>query len=235
MNGAQFSRVELSFSIIVVGALAVLVGGTNGLGDDTKSAIDLAGEKTRQTAQVTDGKKLFAALVNYAVFDDYPLYRDKEDPITRVVDSNAVFEILLRGGYLADKKPLYLKGSAWCQELEQDEKTAKDVRAGENDWCYVGGLNRTSARAAWTILANGFRPGTTAYVKDRLQLGGVWGGTGAVVVYCGGNAEVVETQERAGNYFVPRLDKKDADAFAPEGEWLSGKYVKTFYPLIHAR
>jgi hypothetical protein len=174
---------------------------------------------------------VFAAMVNYAGTDDYPMYKDKADPATKVADSNDAFEILLKGGYLDQKKPLFNPESAWCHTLPPDEASRNSVRPGENDWCYVIGLNRTTARASWPILATAFAPGTTYYVSDPGRKGGVWGGTKAVIVYCGGNAEIVETlKNEDGNYFVRRPGKPLQDAFAADGDWLRGLEVKVLYP-----
>ncbi len=186
--------------------------------------------RTRMTAQATAGKNLFTSMVNYAGTDDFPIYKDKEDPSTKIADSNDAFEILLKGGYLDDKKILFQNNSAWCKKAVNSEATSKQVLQGENDWCYVTGLNRTSARSSWPILANAFSPGTTSYVSDVGKKGGVWKGTRAVVVYCGGNAEVVETLDKGGNFIVRRPDKVQEDAFVQEGEWLSGENVRVLYP-----
>ena len=101
---------------------------------------------------------------------------------------------------------------------------------GENNWCYVAGLNRTTARSNWPILANAFAPGTTHYVSDAGKKGGVWKGVKAAVVYAGGNAEIEETLDQGGTYIVHRKDQVQKDAFVPDGEWLKGDNIKVLYP-----
>jgi prepilin-type N-terminal cleavage/methylation domain-containing protein len=186
--------------------------------------------RANMTKQVANGRNIFTAMVNYAGSDDYPIYKDKEDPTTKVADSNDAFEILLKGGYLDDKKLLAQKGSAWVKPAVNSEATAKQVLQGENDWCYVVGLNRTTARSNWPILANAFSPGTTTYVTDIGKKGGEYKGVKAVVVYSGGNAEVEDTLDKGGSYIVRRKDQVQEDAFVPSGEWLSGPEVKVLYP-----
>jgi|GEM_PF-1118883 len=194
-------------------------------------AFDALAQRSQLARQVANGKNVFTAMVNYAGTDDYPLYKDKEDPSTKICDANEALEILLKGGYLEDKKVFFNPDSAWCRTLSEDEANRKMVRPGENDWCYVVGLNRTTARSSWPILANAFVPGTTYYVSDPAQKGGAWSGAKAIVVYCGGNAEIVETFDRGdGPHFVLRLDKSQQDAFAQDKEWLAGTEVKVLYP-----
>jgi type II secretory pathway pseudopilin PulG len=186
--------------------------------------------KARLSAQVSNGKNIFTSMANYAAENEYPLYCDKNDPSTKINNSNEAFAILLKGGYLDDKKVLFQNGSAWCKKAVNSEATAKQVLPGENDWCYVAGLNHKTAHANWPILANAFSPGTTHYVTDVAKKGGEWKGTRAVVIYAGGHAEIVETLEKASHYIVRRPDKVQEDAFVPEGEWLSGPEVKVLFP-----
>jgi prepilin-type N-terminal cleavage/methylation domain-containing protein len=220
-KNSAFTLIELLVVISIIAILAALLFPNFG---------SIIG-KSKMTGQMSNGKNLFTSMVNYAGTDDYPIYKDKEDPSTKINNSNEAFEILLKGGYLDDKKILFQNGSAWCKKAVNSESTAKQVLQGESDWCYVVGLNRTSARSSWPLLCNAFSPGTTYYVTDVGKKGGEWKGTRAVVVYCGGNAEIAETLDKGGNYIVRRPDKVQEDAFVQEGEWLSGENVKVLYPL----
>lgn len=194
-------------------------------------AFDALAQRSQLARQVVNGKNVFTAMVNYAGTEDYPLYKDKEDPATIICDSSDALEILLRGGYLEDKKRCFNPDSAWCRTLPEDEASRKTVRVGENDWCYVVGLNRSTARSSWPILSNAFVPGTTYYTSDPAKKGGIWNGVKAIVVYCGGNSEIVETFDRGdGLHIVRRPDKPQQDAFVQEGEWLYGQDVKVLYP-----
>ena len=219
-KNSAFTLIELLVVISIIAILAALLFPNFG------SII----AKSKMTGQASNGKNLFTSMVNYAGTDDYPIYKDKEDPTTKVNDANSAFEILLKGGYLDDKKILFQNGSAWCKKAVNSESTAKQVLQGENDWCYVVGLNRTTARSSWPILCNAFSPGTTYYTTDIGKKGGEWKGVRAVVVYCGGNAEIEETLDKGGNYIVRRKDQVQEDAFVPSGEWLSGPDVKVLYP-----
>lgn len=182
---------------------------------------------------LSDGLILYKAMANYASDlkgGDFPIQREFDDPSTRVQTSNQAFEILLQDGMLDDKKVCFNMHSAWCRPLPQNEQTVRQILPGENDWCYVGGLNRHTMNHRWPILANAFAPGSTSYVEDQGQKGGVWKGTRALVIWAGGNGELVDTKEQDGRYFIRRPGQAEANAFERDGEWLAGKKVEILYP-----
>jgi prepilin-type N-terminal cleavage/methylation domain-containing protein len=189
--------------------------------------------RTKMNKQMADGRSIYQAMANYAIDpnkDEFPAYTDFDDPNTLVTNSNEAFEILLKRGLIDDKRVFANVASPWCSRQPANEATAKRVLPGENDWAYVVGLRWSTKDSKWPVLANAFSPGTTNYVKDPSQKGGVWKGTQAVVIWAGGNGEVVETREQGSNYFIKRADKPQADAFQKDGEWLSGDKVKVLHP-----
>jgi prepilin-type N-terminal cleavage/methylation domain-containing protein len=216
-----FTLIELLVVISIIATLAAIAVPTMG-------AIQMRG---RMTNQVANGRSIFQAMAVYASDkDEFPTYADFDDPNTMVNNSNEAFEILLKGGMLDDKRVLNNNNSAWCSRQAQNESTAKRVLPGENDWSYVAGVRWSVKDSRWPILANAFAPGTTTYVKEQAQKGGAWKGTKAVVIWAGGNGEIVETKEKGSSYFIKRPDKPGADAFQQDGEWLSGDKVKVLHP-----
>ncbi len=189
--------------------------------------------KARMNGQMANGLSIYKAMGNYASDpnkDEFPAYADTDDPNTLATTSNAAFEILLKNGMIDNKQVFYSQNSAWCSKQFQNETTAKKLQPGENDWCYVVGVKWSSKDSKWPLLANAFSPGTTTYRTDQGQKGGAWKGTRAVVIWAGGNGEVVDTKEQGTSYFIKRADKPTANAFEKEGEWLSGDNVKVLYP-----
>jgi len=181
--------------------------------------------------QANNGRMISNAMANYAGDGEYPLYRDKKDPTTKICESNAAFDILLEGGYLDDKKLLFQTNSPWCHKVADSQAKPKEVMPGENDWCYVAGLNHSTAKPDWPILANAFVPGTTYYTTDVAKKGGSYRGKKAVVVYCDGHTEIVRLPPKKDFTIVPRKDKRtEEDAFAPTTDWLTGPNVKVLYP-----
>ncbi len=218
-----FTLIEL---LVVISIIAIIAA----LAMPSFSKIML---KSKMSNQMSNGKNIWNAMADYATNpedDAYPMLKDREDVGTLVGTSSEAFEILLEKGMVDDKKVFFNPKSAWCEKTTSNESTAKKVQAKENDWCYVVGLRRTSD-SRYPLLANAFVPGTTYYVEDDGKQGGVWKGQNAVVIYAGGNGEVVETLKQGTNYIVRRPDKKQSDAFQKESEWLSGDKVKVLYPL----
>jgi hypothetical protein len=223
-----FTRAELLFSLTLIATLGILLFGASA--QEKKTAFGHFMDKSRMTNQLSNGLNIYKAMVNYATNPDddgYPAYTDREDPATEVKDSNAAFEILLAKGVLDDKKVFFNAKSAWCTKLNPE--TPKKLEKGENDWCYVRGLRRTS-RANYPLLANAFTPDTKTYVSDPAKKGGVWGGIRAIVIYAGGNGEVAGTGEKDKQYFIRRVDKPLANAFEVDGDWLAGDSVKVLHP-----
>src|SRR5262245_36577445 len=155
--------------------------------------------KGKMTGQMSNGLNIFKAMANYASDpnkDEFPIYTDPEDPGTQVNNSSEAFEILMKNGMLDDKKVLYDQTSSYSQKQVKKKSAGKKVQQGENDWVYVVGIKWSTKDSRWPILANAFAPGSTYYVKDKGQKGGCWGGTRAVVIWAGGNGEVVDTKEQ---------------------------------------
>jgi prepilin-type N-terminal cleavage/methylation domain-containing protein len=186
----------------------------------------------RMTRQLNDGKQIYYAMRSYASETShggaFPAYKDVDDPNTKVTTSNEAFEILLPR-YLDDKRVFANLNSTWCQAAPKTTATARQVLPGECDWCYTRGL-RDSSPSQWPLLANAFAPGTTTYVKDASKPGGVWQGSGAVVIWVGGNAEIAETKPQGETYFIKRPDKPSANAFEKDQDWLEEDSIQVLFP-----
>jgi prepilin-type N-terminal cleavage/methylation domain-containing protein len=189
--------------------------------------------RAKMTAQMNNGLQIYKAMANFAMNpdrDEFPLYKDPDDPSTMVSNSNEAFELLLKSGTLDNKQAFFNPVSRWCSRQVNNESTAKKVQPGENDWCYVAGLRWSVKDSRWPILANAFSPGTTTYVATQTEKGGCWKGSQAVVIWADGSGKVLTTKEQGQSFFIARPDKPAANAFEQDGEWLSGDRVKVLYP-----
>ena len=194
-------------------------------------------QNSRMTEQMSNGLNVFKAMASYGSESGHngllPIYKDPDDPATKVTNSNEALQILLEGNYIDDKRVFINKASEWCKPVQKnDDTTAKQVQVRESDWVYVVGIGDTSS-SRWPVLANAFAPGTTSspsYVTDTGKKGGVWKGTKAVVIYRGGNGEVGATTKAGDSYFVKRTDQPKENAFVPKGDWLSGSDIEILYP-----
>lgn len=182
--------------------------------------------------QLNNGRSIHSALRGYAMDmgEDgiFPIERAPGDPATVVETSNEALELLLRK-YLPTKRAFFNKASAHCNLRIYTKANRFTLLHGECEWAYVRGL-RPSSPPEWPLLANAFAPDTTSYVEDRSKKGGVWGGKRAILIRVGGAAEVVETVEKNGLSYIPRPDRRSANAFEPNAQWLAGEYVKVLDP-----
>jgi type II secretory pathway pseudopilin PulG len=186
----------------------------------------------RMAENLNNGRQIYLALRNYASDSPhagmFPMHAGS-DATALFTNSNQALGALLPR-YLDDKRPFQNKHSAWCRATTISEITANRILPGENDWCYVRGLTENSDKQ-WPLLANAFAPGTTHYVKDPGQPGGVHKGVNAIVIRAGGSGEIVDTKKTGETFFVKRPDKPAANAFEADGEWLAGENVKVLYPM----
>ena len=217
---SAFTLIELLVVISIIAIIAALA----------MPAFAAIMNGARQKEQMNNGRQIAFAMRNYASETShgglYPSYKDVDDANTLVEDTNSAFEILTPR-YLEDKKVYINKQSAWTNKpVAKDPSTANKVLVGECDWVYVRGLADTS-NSKWPLLANAFQPGSTHYVTDPAQKGGVWKGVNAVVVWKEGNAEIVETNDK---YEVKRPDRPGSNAFEIQDDWLTGDNVKVLYP-----
>jgi type II secretory pathway pseudopilin PulG len=214
------------FALLEAIAVTVVFAGVVAV---TAPIFNAAQRDVAMTEQVEHGRKLYAAMSGYAKDHDghFPTYGKPEDLTTLLDTSNEAFNTLIPR-YLPDKEPCFNKRSAWCKE--ELDRTNPAVLRSESDWCYVRGLRATSP-AIWPLLGNAFGPGSTTYHEKEKIPGGVWGGRNAVVVWVGGNAEVVKTGAIPnGVFFTKRKDRPQANAFEKDQNWLLGEECQVLYP-----
>jgi len=72
-------------------------------------------------------------------------------------------------------------------------------------------------------------PGTTHYVKDLAQKGGVWSGTDAIILNADCSATKAATLKSAGpETIVGRPDMPEKNRFVPASDWIPSSTI--LYP-----
>jgi hypothetical protein len=193
--------------------------------------------KSRMAGQLCSARQIYLSLRNYAADmgagGAFPVYIDRENQKGVVTTSGEAFQVLLPR-YLDNKRPFFNKSSAWCDRRIGGTGFDHRILPGENDWVYLRGLTDNSP-SRWPLIANAFAPGTTTYVKDQRQPGGVWKGTNAVVVWAGGSAEIVDTKPQGNGFMIPRSDNPSMNAFERDGDWLNGPGIQVLFPNCRSR
>jgi prepilin-type N-terminal cleavage/methylation domain-containing protein len=197
-------------------------------------------ERGAQTKALNDAKQVGLACVLFAkdYSGNFPMYTDIENRTEGSSDSNGILQTLIPD-YVPSKVTFVVAKSAYCKGVGRGSTPPDKLGAGENEWAYVKGLNDTS-NARFPLLADGFAPGSTHYIADESQPGGVWKGKKAIVVRVDNSASV-ETLFKRGNGAnakgtVRRSDDDpEKNAFEPDASanppWLTGADVKVLNPI----
>jgi prepilin-type N-terminal cleavage/methylation domain-containing protein len=197
---AAFTLIEL---LVVISIIAILAG----------IALPVFGSvqvKGAQTKALSNAKQIGTALRLYAVdnngqYPSYTLDANLKPTATLVTESNAAFAQLIPD-YLASENIFWQTKSPTCSPQPPDEKIdnpmlaapSDSLKAGENEWAYVPGLNDTS-NPTFPLIANGFKDVTShSYTDKEGDPGSVWKGKSAVVVRCDTSGAVVKTAKGAG-------------------------------------
>ncbi len=224
-NQSAFTLIEL---LVVISIIAILAG----------IALPVFGEvqiRGAQTKALSNGKQVALACKVFAqdFSGSYPMWTDLDNKTGIPSDSNAALQVLIPD-YVPEKSVFSIPKSAFTKSKGGSTEQTK-LKAGDNEWAYVMGLNDTS-NARFPLLADGFVPGTEAgepkYTKDENAPGGVWKAKKAVVIRvdASGNVEKCTAQlivPRSENEAKKNLFAKDPSAEIP---WLTG--TTNLNPLV---
>ena len=188
-TSSAFTLIELLVVIAIIAILASLA----------LPAFNSVQERAKQTKDLSNAKQVGLACRLFASVHDgiFPNMNGWVDPNVAyvgipAVTSNQVLASLIPT-YDQQEKIFYLGGSAWST-LVPDENTiaATDrLKAGENNYAYMYGLNDT-ANPSYPLIFDAPNVAAGTYVTNPATVGGVWRGKKAIVVRCD-NSGTVET------------------------------------------
>jgi prepilin-type N-terminal cleavage/methylation domain-containing protein len=191
-TSSAFTLIELLVVIAIIAILASLA----------LPAFNSVQERAKQTKDLSNGKQVGLACRLFASDHDgiFPNLNGWVDPNAAPLaagnpgwSSNQVFASLIPT-YDQQEKIFYLGGSAWSS-LVPDENVvaaADRLKAGENNFAYMWGLNDTANPSYPLIFDAPAVAATGAYVVNPAAVGGVWRGKKAIVIRCD-NSGTVET------------------------------------------
>ncbi|MBV9657689.1 MAG: type II secretion system protein [Verrucomicrobia bacterium] len=237
-TAAGFTLIELLVVITIIILLAGLAVGV----------VPQALEKANQVQCLSNARQVNLALRLFA--DDH----DGNFPVNAAnggsdftpkdaspaSSSNDAFKTLFPA-YAKQEKLFYVGKSKWCNTSAPDENfttVEQCLKAGENDYSYVRGLNTTSDPNL-PVVFNGLAGDGTSpyYVTDKTKPGGVWGGRKAIVVYVDGHGGVETCTPVAGNAtnYAPQRTSTAGGTkksiFDTDDNWIDGTNFKIIGPL----
>jgi prepilin-type N-terminal cleavage/methylation domain-containing protein len=194
-KNTAFTLIELLIVITIIAVLASIAlpayNGVKERGDQTK---DLSNAK-----QVALALRQFA-IDNNGSYPNKPPASDYSTASGTPTTSNDAFWWLFPT-YLQSEQIFAINGSAYTPGTPDNKLdpagsgTRTDtLKKGENTFAYVSGLTDTST-PTFPIIADGFVSGSTSnpvYTTNKAQVGGVWSGKKAVVVFCDSSGQIMK-------------------------------------------
>jgi prepilin-type N-terminal cleavage/methylation domain-containing protein len=190
---AAFTLIELLIVITIIAVLASIA----------LPAFTGVKERGDQTKDLSNAKQIALALRQFAIDNNgtYPSKRPSGDYSTATNlgsgdKSNDAFWWLFPN-YLQSESIFAVSGSAYTpgnpdNKLDADTATTRTetLKAGENSFAYVSGLTDTSS-PTFPLIADGFSDTIGTYAKNKAQVGGVWSGKKAVIVFCDASGQLM--------------------------------------------
>jgi prepilin-type N-terminal cleavage/methylation domain-containing protein len=229
-TSSAFTLIEL---LVVIAIIAILAS----IALPVFSAVQ---ERGKQTKDLSNGKQIALALKQFATDTngEFPNKVYAADYATAVVlaagdQSNDAFRWLLPV-YLRSEDIFVVPGSAWNPNganniLDAVYGTQVDtLDAGECGYSYITALNDTSD-PSFPLIADGWRTGAniTTYDNVKGNVGGVWGGQKAIVIFVDGSGQIMKcnNQTTANATFITRPGRAynifDNTQVIPADPWLT--------------
>lgn len=191
-NNSAFTLIELLVVITIIAILAsIALPVFNGVTERANQTKDLSNAK-----QIGLALKLFAGDNN----GTFPIYTDPDDPASgEITTANQAYRELIPN-YVSTESIFSVPGSKFTPTAPDDHIDTNPTKGnytytlqkGENTYAYVTNLTETS-NASFPLIADGFNTvSPDKYVTDKSQIGGVWAGKKAIVVFCDTSGQIMK-------------------------------------------
>jgi prepilin-type N-terminal cleavage/methylation domain-containing protein len=195
-----FTLLEL---LVVIGIIAILAALLS-------PALKTAMQNGKMTQAMSNARQIGLALRMYANDNDgnYPLNTNTYGE--NIVSSNDAFRSLIPT-YVDTEKIFPMAGSKIAPSADnQMQDAAHILQPGENYWSFVSGLS-SSANSNWPLVVDSDN-GSGYYVTEPNTLGGMWGGTKAVVINTDGSGHIVPLLGTGDQRYIPEFDDNTKNA-----------------------
>lgn len=197
MTQQGFTLIELLVVIAIIAILASV----------SVPALQTAQLKAKQNKAMQQAIGIGKALRTWSLDEDgaYPSGDDANEAFAQLFPQ------------LGKENVFFVRGSAWHgngnfkkgpDEQWGDEEEGgggEALEPGENHWSY-NNLADAEASASLVLMADGFTSQVGTYAREKTELGGIWKGESAIVVYCDSSGSVEKlndsyklVNEKAGN------------------------------------
>ena len=205
MNQQGFTLIELLVVIAIIAILASV----------SVPALQTAQLKAKQNKAMQQAIGIGKALRTWSL--------DEDGAYPSGDDANMAFAQLFPE--LGKEQVFFVRGSAWHgtgrfktgpDEQWGDEEEGgggEALEAGENTWAY-NNLGDAEASANLPLIADGFTSSVGTYAREKAELGGLWQGRSAIVVYCDSSGTVAKLND---NYKLVNKKAGNKDVFERSG------------------
>jgi prepilin-type N-terminal cleavage/methylation domain-containing protein len=199
-SNKAFTLFEL---LVVIGIIAILAALLS-------PALKTAMQNGKMTNAMSNARQIGLALRMFANDNDgnYPMTTNSYGE--NINTSNDAFRSLLPT-YIDNEKVFALPGSKAGPSADNNIQDAAHIlQPGENYWSFVSGLN-SSANSNWPLIVDNDN-GSGYFVTEPNTLGGMWGGTKAVVINTDGSGHIAPHQGTGDQRYIPEFDDSTKNA-----------------------
>lgn len=195
-----FTLIELLVVICIIAVLAGLL----------TPALQTAMKNGKMTNAMNNARQIALALRMYANDNDgnYPLNTNSYGE--NITTSNDAFRSLIPT-YLDNERIFALAGSKAGPSADNNIQDAAHIlQPGENYWSFVSGLTAIS-NSNWPLVVDSDN-GSGYFVTEPNTLGGMWGGSKAIVINTDGSSHIIPLQGTGDQRYIPEFDDSTKNA-----------------------
>jgi prepilin-type N-terminal cleavage/methylation domain-containing protein len=199
-SNRAFTLIELLVVICIIAVLAGLL----------TPALQTAMQNGKMTNAMNNARQIGLALRMFANDNDGNYPQTTNSYGENINTSNDAFRSLVPT-YIDNEKIFALAGSKAGPSADNNIEDAAHILApGENYWAFVSGLN-SSANSNWPLVVDSDN-GSGYYVKEPNTMGGMWGGTKAIVINTDGSSHITPLKGTGDQRYIPRFDDPTKNA-----------------------
>lgn len=200
MNQHGFTLIELLVVIAIIAILASV----------SVPALQTAQLKAKQNKAMQQAIGIGKGLRTWSLDEDgaYPSGDDANQAFAQLFPDFGKENVFFVRGSAWHGKGRFKTGPDEQWGDEEEGGGGQPLEAGENHWAY-NNLADAEASANLPMLADGFTSQVGTYAREKAELGGVWQGRSAIVVYCDSSGKVAKLDQKSYKLINKKANNKD--------------------------